>query len=351
MMSVTYPLRRRRPNVQPPWLDFCRCPRALCSATPADSTTEAEPLFPCASLALLARSLRDELLHRVFGRRRGGARDRSRATSPTDPRSCRGEWPPRAGRSSSPTGTTITSAPSRRSRRSRSLQYTSAVARRPSFLDARDRPGTPARAISSRTSRTCCWTAASSSSSPGSTIDVLPVPGHSPAALAFRITSPDGDGLSSSATCSSRARVGRTDFAGRRLARCSSESIARLLRRRAGPRRRAARATAPPRRSAAERADEPVPRRRRERPLSDAFQSPRRHAGLAAAAHARCAGAWSSAREQSSSAPASARSSTPMFEDTGLFAAHERRGLRRRAEGDVLLHGPRRAAAHACAPS
>ena len=78
--------------------------------------------------------------------------------------------------------------------------------------------------------------------------------------------------------------------------------------------------------------------------MSDPIKAPRRDAGLAAAAH-RPAPARARRRPCAVFERAGFRQIvTPTFEDTALFARTVGRGLRRRQQGDVLLHGPRRPA-------
>ena len=140
----------------------------------------------------------------------------------------------------------------------------------------------------------------------GLDVEVLAVPGHSPAALAFRITDPaDGDEQVFVGDVIFAGSVGRTDFPADRpgpcwsgrSSRCTTRVRARTCRSTpaTGRRRRSAASAAPTRSS--------TPSEHVERRVPDAP----RHARLAAGADARRAGTWSTARARSSSARATAR--------------------------------------------
>ncbi len=337
------PLLRRRPNVQPPWLDFCRCP-ARSAARLHDSTTEAEPLFPCASphsRSVPTGRTASSCLRPAPGRRSWS----TRGTSPSGSAERSRRVASGAGRSSSPTRTTITSEPSERSRVPGRFQCTSVAARRPSFLrpsPAWDWAGphrgvrggrAPGRRRAPGARRARGRRAPRAGSLPGR----AGVPDHSPGrrrgGLRRRrdlrgLRRPHG--LPGLVVARARA-VDPRPLRPRRASTCRST-------RATGPRRRSG-GSAPRTRSSTP--SEPVERRLPVAP---------RHARLAARADAR-----TQARGRARAGDLRARR-LPRGRDPGVrghrpLPAHERRGLRGRAEGDVLLPGQGRAAASACARS
>ena len=174
----------------------------------------------------------------------------------------------------------------------------------------------------------------------GISFECLAVPGHSPAHVAFH-----ADGRAVQRRPALR-RLGRP----RRPARRRLGHAPRLGpdARRAAPARDGRPPGSRPRDDARRRARaQPVPRRAAREAHEQKFQAPRGTHDVLPRDHLW----WRVIRtiEEQCAQYGWSRVSTPGFEETAPLRAHVGRGLRRRAQGDVLVRGPRRPLAHAAA--
>ena len=203
----------------------------------------------------------------------------------------------------------------------------------------------PASARSSRTKPTCSSRATRDLDRWPSTSGPISRPGHSPAGLVFEISDPEsgqvalfvGDVIFAGS-------VGRTDFAGGSFATLEA-SIVRLYETCPLRRRRCCPGHSGPTTLADELRDQPVPRRRappggRMTPRTSRRPAPPTGCRTAMAHAPRRDRAR---REEIFGAAGYREMVVPLIEETGAVRPHQRRGLRRRHEGDVLLPRPRRA--------